>query len=431
MYIISNDYKIKLKQLFNIDCDDLCLLKVKYYDFNNKVQNGEIICNKIIYNDLEEIFKELYNNKYQIEKIKLIDEYNYNDILSMEDDNTSCFNYRKILGTDKLSMHSYGLAIDINPLYNPYILEDNSILPSNGREYADRKKAFKHKIDENDLCYKLFIEHGFIWGGNWEYPDYQHFERRKNVNQDKYIYSELLSKHLDIINLFTKKPFNFRKNIVPIEIINENYSVIEKDCNYKFRKIIKPIQNHTNKVEIVTESNIENEFNEVDGLITDLKGVALVTSLADCQGILLYDPVKKVIGNIHSGWKGTLNKIVVNAVNIMINDFNCNPKDIIAYITPSIGKCCFEVDEDVKALFLENYNNIEDDIYVGEIKDNKQKYYIDTLSINKKNLLELGLLEKNIEIAGICTKCNSNILHSYRSEKENSGRNIALICMKI
>lgn len=257
MYIISNDYKIKLNQLFNIDCDDLCLLKVKYYDFNNKVQNGEIICNKIIYNDLEEIFKELYNNKYQIEKIKLIDEYNYNDILSMEDDNTSCFNYRKILGTDKLSMHSYGLAIDINPLYNPYILEDNSILPSNGREYADRKKAFKHKIDENDLCYKLFIEHGFIWGGNWEYPDYQHFERRKNVNQDKYIYSELLSKHLDIINLFTKKPFNFRKNIVPIEIINENYSVIEKDCNYKFRKIIKPIQTHTNKVEIVTESNIE------------------------------------------------------------------------------------------------------------------------------------------------------------------------------
>lgn len=251
------------------------------------------------------------------------------------------------------------------------------------------------------------------------------------MNQDKYIYSELLSKHLDIINLFTKKPFNFRKNIVPIEIINENYSVIEKDCNYKFRKIIKPIQTHTNKVEIVTESNIENEFNEVDGLITDLKGVALVTSLADCQGILLYDPVKKVIGNIHSGWKGTLNKIVVNAVNIMINNFNCNPKDIIAYITPSIGKCCFEVDEDVKALFLENYNNIEDDIYVGEIKDNKQKYYIDTLSINKKNLLELGLLEKNIEIAGICTKCNSNILHSYRSEKENSGRNIALICMKI
>ena len=89
------------------------------------------------------------------------------------------------------------------------------------------------------------------------------------------------------------------------------------------------------------------------------------------------------------------------------------------------------MDEDVKALFLENYNNIEDDIYVGEIKDNKQKYYIDTLSINKKNLLELGLLEKNIEIAGICTKCNSNILHSYRSEKENSGRNIALISMKI
>lgn len=236
----------------------------------------------------------------------------------------------------------------------------------------------------------------------------------------------------NIINLFTFKPYNFRTNLVSNEEINNNFNKLQNDLNHKFDKIIKPIQTHTNNVLVVNESNINNEFKDVDGLITNLKNVALVTSLADCQGILLYDKEKKVIGNIHSGWKGTLNRIVTNAIKLMISNYNCNSKNIEAYICPSIMKCCFEVDSDVKDLFLDNFKDIDINscISLGEVKDNKQKYFIDTISINKQVMINLGLKEENIISSDMCSKCNHDFIHSYRSDGIDSGRNISMICLK-
>lgn len=170
-----------------ISYDDLRYLNVLYYDFNGEVQIGELICNKEIAQDLVEIFYELYLNEYQIEKIKLIDEYNGDDTASMLDNNTSCFNYRVVDGTASLSKHALGCAIDINPFYNPYVIfnKDGSgetyISPEGSELYADRSQNFPYKIDENDLCYKLFKEHGFTWGGNWNScKDYQHFQKVVN-----------------------------------------------------------------------------------------------------------------------------------------------------------------------------------------------------------------------------------------------------------
>ena len=155
-----------------------------YNDFEGNVQRGEIICNNSIALDLVEIFEELYRSGYQFEEISLIDKYNGDDTLSMEHNNTSCFNYRIVDGTDHLSKHAYGLAIDINPYYNPYVVFNKDgtgetyISPKGSEVYADRSKDFPYKIDENDLCYKLFIEHGFTWGGNWNSSkDYQHFQK--------------------------------------------------------------------------------------------------------------------------------------------------------------------------------------------------------------------------------------------------------------
>lgn len=128
----------------------------------------------------------------------------------------------------------------------------------------------------------------------------------------------------EIISFFTKKVFDFNIKTNSIENIKNNYKMIEKDFNYQFKKIIKPSQTHSSNVAIVDENNLNNTFENTDGLITNLKGVALATSLADCQAIILYDKNKKVIGNIHSSWKGTLSKIVVNAINILINKYNCN-----------------------------------------------------------------------------------------------------------
>lgn len=160
-----------------IQYEDLCCLHVLHYDFDHVVQRGELICNQLIAEELLEIFRELFEQEYPIERICLIEEYHGDDESSMEDNNTSCFNYRQIAGSSRLSSHSLGLAVDINPLYNPCVSRAGVIQPQAGYAYADRSVSFPYKIDHEDLCYQLFTEHGFVWGGDWTDPkDYQHFE---------------------------------------------------------------------------------------------------------------------------------------------------------------------------------------------------------------------------------------------------------------
>lgn len=164
--------------------EDLNYVGLMYIDFEGQEQTGELICNKAIAQDMVEIFHELYRNDYRLESVRLIDEYDGDDTASMAENNTSCFNYRVVDGTSNLSKHAYGLAIDVNPYYNPYVVfhrnEDGSdyISPPGSEIYADRSQSFAYKIDENDLCYRLFTEHGFTWGGNWNSTkDYQHFQK--------------------------------------------------------------------------------------------------------------------------------------------------------------------------------------------------------------------------------------------------------------
>ena len=173
---------VSSKEDIQVSYDELCYVSILHYNFHGVERTGELICNQAIAQDLVEIFYELYRNEYQIEQIRLIDEYNGDDTLSMLDNNTSCFNYRVVDGTSSLSKHALGLAIDINPFFNPYVVyqSDGStyISPSGSETYADRSKDFAYKIDQNDLCYQLFTEHGFIWGGNWNScKDYQHFQK--------------------------------------------------------------------------------------------------------------------------------------------------------------------------------------------------------------------------------------------------------------
>ena len=164
-----------------VPLEDLRYLHVLHVGFDGQPHEGEIICNKAIAEDLLEIFEQLYEAGYQIEKIKLVDEYNAEDEASMADNNSSSFNFRFISHTTKISKHGSGMAIDINPLYNPYIKTVNgnlNIEPANSTPYVDRAADFPHKIDETDLAYQLFTAHGFSWGGAWTTSkDYQHFEK--------------------------------------------------------------------------------------------------------------------------------------------------------------------------------------------------------------------------------------------------------------
>lgn len=183
---ITEDVKTRINGLsYKSDCtvpyEDLRYVSVLYEDFNAETQTGEIICNKAIAQDLVEIFYELYLNHYQIDKIRLIDEYDADDDLSCAANNTSCFNFRKVYGSDNLSKHALGLAIDINPFQNPYVTYPDGverISPPGSEPYADRNSGLPHIITENDLCYQLFTAHGFTWGGHWRtLKDYQHFQK--------------------------------------------------------------------------------------------------------------------------------------------------------------------------------------------------------------------------------------------------------------
>lgn len=177
-------YSVEIEDPFpdspSITTDDLRYIRVLHYGFDEEVHIGELIVNKQIVSLVTDIFYELFLAEYPIEKMILIKEYDGDDNASMADNNTSAFNYRNIAGSSSLSKHSMGLAIDINPLYNPYVKEKDgttTILPAEGDAYIDRKQDNPYYIKEGDVCYQAFTERGFTWGGNWNsLKDYQHFE---------------------------------------------------------------------------------------------------------------------------------------------------------------------------------------------------------------------------------------------------------------
>lgn len=171
----------------DISMDELRFTRVLYYGFDGQVKEGELIVHRSIAYQTMRAFYQLYKMEYPIEKIKLVDEYEGDDLLSMADNNTSAFNYRKVQGKDELSLHALGLAIDVNPRINPYVRGDE-FFPENSVDYLERDPALckgEHRdkmIHKNDMAYKIFRHNGFRWGGEWEHAaDYQHFyvEKKK------------------------------------------------------------------------------------------------------------------------------------------------------------------------------------------------------------------------------------------------------------
>lgn len=160
---------------------DLRLLSVLHCDADGQVKHGRLVCNKAIADDLLDIFRQLYEARYPIERMTPIDDYDADDERSMTDNNTSSFCFRQISGSKNLSKHALGMAVDINPLYNPCVRKKDGktvVEPAAGKRYANRRKSSPYKLKRGDLCHRLFMEHGFKWGGDWNsLKDYQHFER--------------------------------------------------------------------------------------------------------------------------------------------------------------------------------------------------------------------------------------------------------------
>lgn len=188
---ISDDLfsRMKVGNTYKADCivprEDLRYLLVLHKDKDGNTHQGEMVVHKLIAEDVLEIFEKLYDADYSIERMVFPDNYMADDEIMMWDNNSSCFNFRFISHTNRISKHGLGMAVDINTLYNPYhkiVTNDDGtkeevIEPATGKDYLDREQNFGYKIEKGDLCYNLFIEKGFEWGGNWtDRKDFQHFE---------------------------------------------------------------------------------------------------------------------------------------------------------------------------------------------------------------------------------------------------------------
>ncbi len=223
------------------------------------------------------------------------------------------------------------------------------------------------------------------------------------------------------------KTIDKKKNIVV-----SNYNKMIENLKLDNCDIIRPCQTHTsNVIKLGDEVGIyTKDLSDIDGLITDKTKKLLSLGFADCTPIYLYDKGKNIIGNIHSGWQGTAKKIAKQAIIRMKEDFKCDPKDIICIIGPTIRKCHFEVQDDVKDIFYKTFNYMNNIDEIIEFNKDTKSYYIDTVKININLLKEEGIIEENIIDSNICTYCNSKFIHSFRKDKELSGRNTALICIK-
>ena len=238
-------------------------------------------------------------------------------------------------------------------------------------------------------------------------------------------FKELLKYSDKIKHAYSLKPLKFKDDTPEA---SKSYKKICDALGINYKKIIKSKQKHTDIVKDIKEYTNE-QFDYVDGFITAQNEVPLVTKYADCTPILLYDREKNVIGNVHSGWRGTLQRISQKAIKLMEEKYNSNPKDIIVCIGPCIKQCHFEVEEDFINQFKDEFGEktIEKYYKLSEIKDGKQKYLFDTTSLIIDYLQEIGIKKENIYDSKICSVCNKDFMHSYRAEKQDASRNIAII----
>ena len=211
------------------------------------------------------------------------------------------------------------------------------------------------------------------------------------------------------------------------EKIIQNREMLSKMLESK-RKLhfIVAEQTHSDNITVLRElktrgwDSLNDAIENCDALITDLKGVVLTILTADCVPILLYDKEKKVVAAVHAGWKGTKAELAAKTVRKMQEVFGSAPEDIVAGIAPAIGRCCYEVGEEVAKHFF--------DLPEGYTKKG-EKYMLDLSYINKYQLLKSGLKEEHIEMSDICTACETERFFSYRKEQGCSGRFMSMIGM--
>ncbi len=205
------------------------------------------------------------------------------------------------------------------------------------------------------------------------------------------------------------------------EYVFENVRIMCEALGFTKEKLSRTNQVHDNKIAVLKDAKEVSEG--CDGLVTDKKGIPLLSTSADCVPVLLYDKEKKVCASIHSGWKGTVKKICLEAVKTLVSEYGSSPENIIAAIGPSIGKCCFQVKKDVLDAFSYSFSDVSFIVPEGD----GEHYRADLWEAVRRTLIESGIKDENISCAYECTVCNNHLYFSSRAQKGKFGSLAAVI----
>lgn len=214
----------------------------------------------------------------------------------------------------------------------------------------------------------------------------------------------------------------------------ENYKRIARAIGFSETDLVTSDQTHTANVRKVTEKDrgkgivTTRDYTDVDGMITNVKGLVLATFYADCVPLYLVDPVNQAIGLAHSGWKGTVQKIGAETIKNMSQEYGSRPEDIWAAIGPSICQDCYEVSEDVIVRFKDAF----DEKYWKKLFFEKPngKYQLDLWEANRIIFLESGIRKEHISMPNLCTCCNPKVLFSHRASHGKRGNLAAFLGLK-
>jgi len=217
------------------------------------------------------------------------------------------------------------------------------------------------------------------------------------------------------------------------DYVIENRNKYINSLGFSLEEAVALDQIHGNNVVLVNEldkgrgmTSYEDCLSSTDGMITNKPGILLTTYYADCVPIYIYDPQTNSIGMAHAGWKGTLLKIGINIVSSLKKSFRVNPKDCVAVIGPSIGPCCYEVDERVLLPIKKAYSDYNSIIS----KEKSKKGFLNLWEANRLSLLEAGIIDQNIHISKLCTHCSKDYFFSHRRDNGRTGRMAAVMGLR-
>lgn len=275
--------------------------------------------------------------------------------------------------------------------------------------------------------------------GKMNYKNEEHILEEKQVGEVLYLSYPMLEKTGMVTHCFSTRIGGVSEGIYGSMnlsysrgddegAVRENYRRMADALGVSEESFVFSAQTHTTNVQKVTEDNRKDKFQDVDGLITNVPGVCLVTSYADCVPLYFIDVKNKAIGLSHSGWRGTVGKIGAVTLRKMSEEYGTDPRDVIAAIGPSICQECYEVSEDV----IEQFKNAFDSSHWSELFYQKEnmKYQLNLWKANEIILLEAGVKKENLAVTNVCTCCNSELLYSHRASKGQRGGLAAFMALK-